>query len=96
MSKTYSHVFSVFKSKDGRTTYLKPKLGKFGVKSITVELNDGTVVDLDGDQGLFAQDPRATMSRLVESGKINEDQAQERIQKLDAINLLSEVQLVTE
>lgn len=94
MSKrTYATAFTVFKSKDGNKTYLKPKLDDYGVKSLTVELNDGTIVDLNGDQGIFVQDPRDGLARLVENGKLTEDQAQERIKKLDGINLLSEVVL---
>lgn len=94
--KVYSQLFSVFKSKNGQTTYLKPKLGQYGVKSITIELNDGTIVDLDGDQALFVQDPRDNLNRLVENGKINQEQADERHEKLDQINLLSEIQLITD
>lgn len=69
-------------SKDGTKTYVKPKLDKFGVKSITVELHDGTVVDLDANSVLFPQDPRANIDRLVANGTLSEEQAEERKSKI--------------
>jgi len=79
--KTYV-LFQSLISKDGKTVYVKPKLDKFGVKSITVELNDGTVVDLNKDSVLFPQDPRNNIDRMVANGTLSEEQGEERKEKI--------------
>jgi len=79
--KTYT-LFQSLISKDGKTTYVKPKLGKYGVKSITVELNDGTVVDLNEQSTLFPQDPRAPIDKLVANGTLSEEEAAVRKERI--------------
>jgi hypothetical protein len=86
-------IFSKEKDDGGVVSYFKPKLGKYGVKSITVELNNGQLVELSDDSVAFLNDPRERIEYQVGKEKLTRDEADERIAKLDGANVAREVTL---
>lgn len=104
MTKKFNpQVFTIFKNEkktdDGetRTTLsMRPKFGPYGVKSITVELNDGSLVELDENSVFFANDPRERIDYRLKNGSLTEDAAGEQVQKLDKACISKEVTLVVD
>lgn len=86
-------IFSKERDDGSVTSYLKFKLGKYGVKSMTVELNSGELIELSDDSVAFLNDPRDGIERRVKSGSLSEDDAKERIARLDNGNVAREVVL---
>ena len=89
-------VFTVFrKEREGKepVVSMKAKLGQYGVKGITVELNDGSLVELTGDSVFFLNDPRSSIEWQVGKEKLTEDDGASRIAALDKGNVSREVVL---
>jgi len=100
-TKFNPQVFTIFKNtkkqEDGSETVtlsMRPKFGKFGVKSITVELNDGSLVELDDNSVFFANDPRERLERKLKNGKLTEEEMEEQVGKLDSSCISKEVTLL--
>jgi hypothetical protein len=75
------------------TVSMKGKFGKFGVKGITVELNDGSLVELNDNSVFFLNDPRSSIEWQVNNGKLDADSAASRVAALDNGNVSREVVL---
>lgn len=89
------NVFTVMMNPESGRTYVKPNLHeRFGVKSITIELNDGTIKELTGKNALFVNDPRERIDLMVKNGKLSEEQGEEKKEKLG--NVIREIALPLE
>jgi hypothetical protein len=82
--KTYVDLFTVFENErkdgSGKMLSMKPKLGKFGLKSITITTNDGKTLELDDTSFIVLNDPR---DNILRDKKLDDEQKHERTEKLN-------------
>jgi hypothetical protein len=76
-------IFKLLESKDKKTKTLKVNIDpKYGVKAVTVTLNDGTKVELGDETPIYSTTPTKRVEQLLERGVITEEQAQQRLEKI--------------
>lgn len=90
MSKKYLDLLTVFKKEETGFLYVKPNLGKYGVKKITVTTNEGETIELDKTSFLPLNDPREAVKKFEK----DEGKAEQRIAKMDEIGISKVVTLV--
>jgi len=80
--QTEVQAFTIFKNegKNGKSILtMRPNLGQYGVKGITVHLNDGNNVELNEKSALFLNDAVEKVEYLASKGIISAEAAERRL-----------------